>query len=378
MSSKDFSTRKRFPGTISSRFDLLLRLSNAIENLPAVILAVILFVLALVVSLGNFISAFVLWFFFLSDWALLAALPHANKSFGPSKPPTLILAALRCLAAIIPSPFNWIAQALGTLLVVYGFWIEPHRVHVTRQSLQSAKIKPPSSPLRVLHLGDLHMERVTNRDRQVVQLARSLRPDLILFTGDFLSLSNVYDPIALKDTRSILGDLSAPLGVYAVTGSPPVDDLQVVSRILDGLGIRWLRNERVTIGSDGRSIDLVGITCTHQPVMDSAALEEVLGGDPDNFTILLYHSPDLAPDAAVQGIDLQLSGHTHGGQVRLPFFGAVFTSSLYGKRFEAGRYSIGDMTLYVTRGLGMEGKGAPRARFLCPPEIILWEISGKP
>jgi predicted MPP superfamily phosphohydrolase len=93
---------------------------------------------------------------------------------------------------------------------------------------------------------------------------------------------------------------------------------------------------------------------------------------------LLYHTPDLAPEAAEAGIDLQLSGHTHGGQVRLPFFGALFAGSLYGKRYEVGRLSEGALTLYVTRGIGMEGKGAPRVRFLSPPEITLWELSGPP
>lgn len=376
MTPKDFSKRKRFPGTDSSRFDFILRVSDTIENLPAIVLGVILFILALASTLGNIVPAFVLWLFFLGDWALIAALPHANKSFGPAKPPVLMLAVLRCIVAVIPFPFNWVAQAIGTGLVVYGFWIEPHRVHVTRQTLSSAKITSDKPPLRVLHLGDLHVERVTNRERQIVQLTRSLQPDLILFTGDFLSLSNVRDPIAMEHARSILSELSAPLGVFAVTGSPPVDDLQVVPKILDGLGIHWLHNERSAVSHRGQSIDLVGVTCTHQPDMDGATLADVLQGDPDNFTILLYHSPDLAPEAAEQGIDLQLSGHTHGGQVRLPFFGAVITSSLYGRRFEMGRYSIAGLTLYVTRGLGMEGKGAPRVRFLCPPEIILWEISG--
>jgi hypothetical protein len=89
---------------------------------------------------------------------------------------------------------------------------------------------------------------------------------------------------------------------------------------------------------------------------------------------LLYHSPDLAPLAAKFDIDLQLSGHTHGGQVRLPFIGALFTGSLYGKRFEMGRYQLGKLILFITRGLGLEGAAAPRVRFLCPPEVILWEI----
>jgi predicted MPP superfamily phosphohydrolase len=70
-------------------------------------------------------------------------------------------------------------------------------------------------------------------------------------------------------------------------------------------------------------------------------------------------------------VDLYLAGHTHGGQIRLPLFGAVFTASAYGKRYEQGHYSVGDTTLYVSRGIGMEGMGAPRARFLCPPEIVV-------
>jgi predicted MPP superfamily phosphohydrolase len=73
---------------------------------------------------------------------------------------------------------------------------------------------------------------------------------------------------------------------------------------------------------------------------------------------------------------MQLSGHTHGGQVRLPFYGALFAASLYGKAFESGRRQLAGLTLYVTRGIGMEGGGAPRVRFLCPPEIILWEVDG--
>jgi predicted MPP superfamily phosphohydrolase len=123
-------------------------------------------------------------------------------------------------------------------------------------------------------------------------------------------------------------------------------------------------------------VELVGLTCTHKPFVDRPVLDQVLGGRPQTFTVLLYHSPDLAPEAAEAGVDLQLSGHTHGGQVRLPFFGAFYAGSLYGKQLECGRYEVNGLTLYVSRGLGLEGKGAPRVRFLCPPEISLWELSG--
>jgi len=140
------------------------------------------------------------------------------------------------------------------------------------------------------------------------------------------------------------------------------------------LPLRWLREERVTIDHDGVELDLIGVTCTHRPFDDRRPLEGLVRRD--RFTIFLYHTPDLAPDAAELGVDLMLSGHTHGGQVRIPGYGALFTSSLYGKAFEMGRYEQAGLTLYVTRGLGLEGSGMPRIRVGCPPEIVLWDLEG--
>ena len=377
MKPKDFSQTKHFPGTMSSRFDSIVRIADAIENIPAPVFAALLFLIALVPSWFDWSRTLVVWLFLLGDWILIALLPRAGKSYGPSQPPTLVLAVMRAFPAALPTPINFIAQLIGTALVVYGFWIEPHRVHVTHQTLRTSKLKASKRPLRVLHLGDLHVERITARERELVAYARELNPDAILFSGDFLSLSYVDDPIAQSHAQEILQQLSAPLGVFAVTGSPPVDQPHVIEKLLDGMPLRWLRDERISLDHDGQRVDIVGITCTHKPHVDGATLDDILHGDPDDLTILLYHTPDLAPVAAEQGVDLQLSGHTHGGQVRLPFFGAIYAASLYGKLFEVGRHQIQGLTLYVTRGIGLEGEGAPRVRFLCPPEIILWEIQGE-
>jgi uncharacterized protein len=377
MKTTEFSDINHLPGTITSRFDMILRLDENVQRIPGILFAAFLLVVSFVPNFENPYAAIGLWAFFLGDWALLAGLPRAGKSFGPDKPPAFLLALLRLFPAFLPYPLNWAAQGIGTALVLYAFWIEPHKLSITRQSLASNKIASNAPPLRILHLGDLHMERITLRERELLRHIRLLDPDLILFSGDLLNLSNIDDPVAWEHARIILRNLEAPLGVYAVTGSPPVDQPKIVERLLDGLDVRCLRNERISLNHRGHSFDLVGITCTHRPTLDRVTLDEILGGDPDNFTILLYHTPGLAPDTAEQGVDLQLSGHTHGGQVRLPFFGALYTSSLYGKKYESGRYSIRDLTLYVTRGIGLEGRGAPRARFLCPPEIILWEITGK-
>jgi predicted MPP superfamily phosphohydrolase len=377
MRNPNFSGRKWFPGTTGGPFHILIETGQRIERIPWPVFALILLALALLPSRGSWARVAVLLGFFLSDWALIAALPASKKSFGPAKPPALLMAALRLPFAYLPPAWFFLSQATGTLLAIYAYWMEPHRIRLVRQILRSPKL-PPGPPLKILHLADLHLERKTRREEELQRMVRELQPDIILFSGDFLNLSFTLDPEAWADVRSLLAEWNPPLGVYAVTGSPPVDQPQVVPHLLEGFPhIRCLHGEKVTLRHDGREIDLVGLDCSHKPFVDGPKLHAALAGARSGrFTILLYHSPDLAPEASAAGVDLMLSGHTHGGQVRLPGLGAVYASSLYGKRFEAGRYLVDRMILYVSRGIGMEGMSAPRVRLLCPPEITFWEIGG--
>lgn len=372
--TRDFTNRRHFPGTSGNPFDVTLHTYGRIESVPAPLFGLLLFGLAYLAAWGNALKFISLSAFFLADWLLLYLLPKCQKSFGPAKPPTLTLAVLRSLFAWTPLPVFLPVQILGVFLVVYGFWIEPHQIRLRTQELRSHKIKSGQS-IRVLHIGDLHVERITRRETQLLDWIERLQPDIIVFSGDVLNLSCVKDPIALEQARQILSQWKAPHGVYAVAGSPAVDLPELLPEIYRGLSIQFLKDQQVEIFVGGSKVHLIGLNCTHKPFVDAQSLpsKELIG---DSFTILLYHSPDLAPQAALAGIDLQLSGHTHGGQVRLPLIGAILTGSLFGRKFSTGRYQIGDMTLYVTRGLGMEGAGAPRVRFLCPPEITLWEISG--
>ena len=310
----------------------------------------------------------------LLDWLLIGLLPVARKSFGPAKPAVFLLAILRALFAFLPAQISLIFQSAGTLLVLDSFWFEPHHLTLTKQTLFSDKIKF-TKPLKVMHLGDLHIERLTAREEKLQALIDETRPDLILFTGDILNLSYLKDPLAQETARQVMSKWQAPLGVFLVSGSPAVDLPELFPHLVNGLPARWLKDELVTIPFEGDEIELVGMSCTHDPQIDSDSLRKLLDQDDRHFKVLLYHSPDMAPESANQDIDLQLSGHTHGGQVRLPFYGAIYTAALTGKRYEAGRRQIDKMVLYVTRGIGMEGAAAPRVRFLCPPEVILWYIS---
>ena len=330
----------------------------------------------------------------LVDGIGLALLPRTHRSYGPVNPPLISLSLVRASITFALGHLHAtaisrggqggpvLALAIGlqftiAALSLYATWVEPFRIGVTRAALRSKKLTG-SRPIRLLHLTDLHVERTCRRERKVTHLVRQLSPDVVLLTGDYLNLSYTQDSQAQADARDLLASMCEACSghVYAVTGSPPVDVRGVIPDIFAGLPITWLveQSERVLV--NGSTLNIVGLNCTRRRDVDGQRLRSLLEGAEDScFTLLLYHSPDLMPDASDLGVDLYLCGHTHGGQIRAPLFGAVFTSSDFGKRYEMGRYLEGRTTLYVSRGVGMEGLGAPRARFLSPPEIVLWTLS---
>jgi predicted MPP superfamily phosphohydrolase len=235
----------------------------------------------------------------------------------------------------------------------------------------------PGSPLRIVQISDLHVERLTRRERALSALVAGLAPDLIVLTGDFLSTSYQDDPRALDDLRTLLEQLHAPGGIYAIWGTVEVDLPEVLRPVLDGLGIVVLEDQAREVAVHGSRLWLMGLTCTRDLVVDGTVLRTLLSDTPPGaLTVLLYHLPDLMPQAAALGVDLYLAGHTHGGQWRLPGFGALLTSSSFWKRYEGGHYIEGDTHLYVSRGVGMEGFGTPRARFFCPPEVVSVTLAG--
>jgi predicted MPP superfamily phosphohydrolase len=327
-------------------------------------------------------------FFTAIDWIGLTQLPRRRRSFGPVAPGVVLFGGLRAALSIVLAPFASDPILASTLLLGGHFaltgyaldsmWGEPFRVGVTRLTYRSPKLDS-APPIRILHLTDFHVERLTRREEKVLALIDELRPDLIVYTGDLLSFSYIDDATAQADCRALMSKLHAPLGVFAVPGTPLVDTEPALERVLAGLdNVTLLRGCAVSL-PEYPCVKLIGLNCTHDPALDGASLDEELAGlSADDYKILLYHAPDLMPEAARHGVDLVLCGHTHGGQVRLPLIGAVFTSSVYGRRYQMGEYRDGGTTMYVSRGIGMEGKGMPRMRFLCEPEIELIELRGTP
>jgi hypothetical protein len=335
--------------------------------------------------------------FFLLDWALLAALPILGLSYGPVITSLAGISAVRMLVLLTlltimglwkllrgkrPAGNPNVQRAGFGLLILWalnlgvllgeidGLYVEPFSLRLSEVNVPGP-ILAPGKALRILHLSDLHVERFGPRERKLLQMVADLQPDLIVLTGDYLNIDYNDDPETMRDTRAVLASLSAPYGVYAVSGSPPVDTPDALEAIFNGLSITLLQDEIHSLTLEGGVLYILGISnlgYTRDRVVLQKLMESI---PPGATTLLLYHTPDLVEDADSLGVDLYLAGHTHGGQVRLPFYGALVTSSRFLKKYESGLYTLDHTILYVSRGIGMEGLSLPRARFFCPPEVVL-------
>jgi hypothetical protein len=363
--------------------------SNRLQELPPAIIILTLLINSALVAAG-WLGRQALWIalaFLLTcafEWWLLRTLRTSGRSYGPEKPATLALAAVQALLLVTlgliaaPAWLAILALIIIIALVYYATWIEPFRLGVTHQQYITPKLKPDAKPIRLLQIGDMHIERITPRERDLNRRIAELQPDIIVYTGDFVNLSNTNDPESEKAIREIISQWRAPLGIYCVSGTPLVEPIARVEAFTDGLDhLKLLKNRWITVETPGGPLHILGLVVTHDMERDRALLKKMMLAAPKTgLRLLNFHPPDIAPEANEAGIDLYLCGHTHGGQIRLPLIGALFSSSHLGNQFIMGRYELGTTTLYTARGVGLEGLGAPRARFLCPPEIVLWEIKG--
>ncbi|WP_420630108.1 metallophosphoesterase [Candidatus Leptofilum sp.] len=368
-------------------------------RLPGVLVVGLVLVVAILAGAGWWLLtgdkalaeliAILLALFMAADLTLLLSLPQQNISFGPWKAQLFVLAlprlaatlGLASVATLLPGNWPlWLflgAQVMGTAAFIRGYIFEPFKLKLTAVMTFTDRLPLGTEPIKVLHISDLHVEHLTEREAQVLELAREAKPDLIVISGDYVNLSYNRDPETLKQVRQLLSQLSAPHGVFATLGSPPVDLRETVVPIFDDLwNVTLLRHgwQEVNMGN-GRSLTVMGMDCSHDLPVDAGRLARLVAAAPSDLPqLLVYHSPELMPEASEHGIDLYMCGHTHGGQVRLPIIGPIFTSSQLGRRFVMGLYRIGRTTLYVSRGIGLEGLSAPRVRFLCPPEMTLITI----
>jgi len=261
------------------------------------------------------------------------------------------------------------AAALG--LAAWGFWLEPRRVVVREVTLEVPNWPLTASGLRVALLADLHVGSPHNdlaKLRRIVALVNGARPDLALVLGDIVIQGVIGGRfVPPESTARELARIEAPLGVYAVLGNHDAWlDIRRVRHALKGAGLTVLQDSAARI-SRGPSLAfwLAGVSDFWTAPHDvGAALRDVPGW---GSVLLFTHNPDVFPSVPPR-VSLTLASHSHGGQVRLPFFGRPVVPSRYGSRYAAGHVVEGGRHLYVTTGVGTS---IIPVRFRVPPEIVI-------
>jgi hypothetical protein len=259
-------------------------------------------------------------------------------------------------------------------LPVYAGEISRHEISIERLTIHLPRLPEAYRGLKIVQVSDFHYAEYTEGlfIKLVVNEVNRLKPDVVAFTGDYIThgfwSSQETVNFAYK-CAEMLSAVESPQR-YAVLGNHDCATAPHTHAVTDALethGIPVLHNRAVPLEREGGRLWFAGTgdACCHQARIDEAIPTAVRkDGEP---VILLAHEPDLLPEVARYDVDLMLSGHTHGGQVRFPFLPAMFLPEL-GQRYVEGLFRLGPTQLYVNRGVGTVNLPF---RFNCPPEITL-------
>ncbi len=264
---------------------------------------------------------------------------------------------------------------LCILLPLWAFVIEPNRVSVNEVEIKLPVWPDAFKQLKIVAISDIHAGSPYINEaklEKIVSEINQMQPDLIVILGDFIAHEK-DDKLLMEPevTAEKLKPLRAKYGVYAVLGNHDWwFDGERVRRALQASGIRVLENEAEAIQKDGQTLWLLGVPdyWTRQPIDLRVALQKINTPGP---VIALTHNPDVFPTLPANVI-LTLAGHTHGGQVRVPFYGRPVVPSQYKERYAIGHIQENNRHLFVTPGIGTTGMAV---RFLVPPEISVLTIN---
>ncbi|TCT18058.1 hypothetical protein EDD68_12410 [Melghiribacillus thermohalophilus] len=256
----------------------------------------------------------------------------------------------------------------------YAKHIEPFLLTVKTDQIFSEKIPAPFEGFKILQFSDTHLgfHYQLNEFQKLVNQINDQRPDLVVFTGDLIDAPNQYDKQNLQRCAALLNQIKAPFGKYWIYGNHDHGGYgtEIVRQVMELGGFRLLQNETVMVEKDQEHIVLAGLD---DVMLGRPDLDQTFDNITDDlFSILLCHEPDFADRSQYYPVDVQLSGHSHGGQIQLPFFGYIVTPP-YGEKYVEGKYQIGEkpLQLFVTRGIGTTRLPY---RFLCKPEIHLYTL----
>jgi uncharacterized protein len=303
----------------------------------------------------------------LQDWIVILSVMGSvvalflSSSFILLRPflvPDKIRPKLGFMGAII-----LVATAFSIGCIAYAYFIEPYQLDVTEIDLSLPDIPASTKPITIVQVSDLHSDAQVRLEDKVAAQIERIKPSLILFTGDSVnSLEGIPIFNAFAQRVSKVARTLAVKGDWDFA----FDSVDV------------LVNSKLEVLGGFKIIEINGIKICVAGTDSGTSCRDILKMAPKGLpTIMMYHNPDgdVILNNDTSGIDLYVCGHTHGGQIALPFYGAMITQSIQGKKYESGLHKLGNAWIYVNRGIGMEGH-FPRLRFFARPELTIFKLTG--
>ncbi len=281
-----------------------------------------------------------------------------------------------CLLVVSRRVRLWLCIGLIALLpavYIYAFHIEPRWLEITRYSFSSPSLAGLTRPITIVQLTDFQTDAIGDYERRVLAEVAALKPDLLLCPGDWLQPSRAaeFEPLSREFKKAYLAAKIRPtFGAYGVMGN--LESRQRLQQIFVDLDIEPIFDETRIIELPGCTVRLVGLDLQTSRFASKDDILEIVGSKaPAELPIIMGHVPDfiISLEETWPTRFLALAGHTHGGQVQLPFIGPVMTLSHIPRRYADAFTSYGAGVISVARGTGMERSSAPRLRFLCRPEL---------
>ncbi|QWU45232.1 metallophosphoesterase [Bacillus sp. NP247] len=269
---------------------------------------------------------------------------------------------------------------IGTLVGISIFlYLQNNLISITEVKITSSKIPSSFKGYKILQISDLHNKKFGDNQDVLIQKVKSINPDIIAITGDLID-SKSYDA---EISMQVIRELAKEYTVYFVTGNHEKwsGKYNSLEKELKKHHVTVLRNEHVSIQKDGQEINLLGIddpeftsgNCDEEHIVKSGIRQAKDGMNSDGFKVLLSHRPEFLEVYADEKVDLVLSGHAHGGQVRLPFIGGLVAPNQgILPKYTAGLYEKQNTSMIVSRGLG---NSIIPQRIFNRPEIVVVQLN---
>lgn len=255
-----------------------------------------------------------------------------------------------------------------SILFLYSLYIEPYNLIVNEYKIENKNIPKSFDGIKIVHFSDVHYGTTVNNKylNKIVDLINKQKPDIVVFTGDFFDERKNISEKEISNINNTLSKINSNLGNYAVNGNHDIKYIEKFEKVMNNNFIVLNNEEKLLYYKDSIPISIVGFT----DARETETNYEILDNNINYYRIILIHEPDEYNKIKDYNFNVIMSGHSHGGQVRVPLIGKVYTPD-GSKKYYDNYYKFNDKEMFISYGIGTS---LFDIRFNCTPSINLYRL----